>query len=164
MDFTGAIIGSYNSLPRYWWLWLILTAVGTLIVLRAIGKRKKTVCIALLAAYVLFILFETVIGRSSGEFRAELIPFWSFGIPELRTEIIMKNLLFIPFGFLLSICVNRWMLCVEIGFVMSACIELHQLITRTGSFEFDDIIRNTIGCLIGVGIGKTVLKLRRETQ
>lgn len=129
-------------------------------VLRVIGKREKLVCIALLAAYVLFILFETVIGRSPGEFRAELIPFWSYGHPELKTEIIMNYLLFIPLGVLLSICVNKWMLCLEIGFVLSACIELYQLITRTGLFEFDDIIGNTIGCLIGVEIGKVVLRRR----
>ena len=164
MDFTGAIIGSFQSLPKYRWLWLVLTAVGTWVVLRVVGKREKRIWIALLATYVLFILFETVIGRRPGDFRAELIPFWSYRIPELRNEIIMNYLLFIPLGVLLCICVNRWMVCVEIGFVMSACIELYQLITRTKLFEFDDIIGNTIGCFIGVGIGNTVLKLRRETQ
>lgn len=71
----------------------------------------------------------------------------------------MNYLLFIPLGFLLSICANRWMLCVEIGLCFSICIELYQLVTKTGLFEFDDIIGNTAGCLIGVGIGKTAIRI-----
>lgn len=160
MDFTGAIINEFNSLPKFWWLWLILTAVGTCVVLRMIGKREKSVAIALLASYILFILFETVIGRSPGDFRLELIPFWSYGRPDLRSEVIMNYLLFIPLGILLCCCMRRCFWCVSVGFGITVCIELYQLFTRTGLFELDDIIGNTVGCLIGVGIWKVALRRR----
>jgi len=169
LDFIGAVINEFKSLPKFWWLWLVVTAVVSGIITVLWMKRKareistaNVLIISFLAAYILFILFETVIGRSPGEFRAELIPFWSYGHPELRKEIIMNYLLFMPLGVLLSICVNRRKLCVEIGLCLSICIELYQLITKTGLFEFDDIIGNTAGCLIGVAIGKAIKNVIRS--
>ena len=70
MDFTGMLLNEYNSLPAYWWLWLIVVAlVVWLIDGRRITPRP------LLAAYILFILMETVIGRKAGALRMELVPF-----------------------------------------------------------------------------------------
>ena len=47
---------------------------------------------------------------------------------------------------------------VLIGFLLSASIEIIQLVFKIGLFEFDDMIGNTIGCLIGAVIGKMVKK------
>ncbi len=43
---------------------------------------------------------------------------------------------------------------VLIGFLFSASIEIIQLVFRIGLFEFDDMIDNTISCLIGAVVGK----------
>ena len=99
MDFTGTLLNKFSSLPAYWWLWLIVVAlVVWLIDGRRITPRP------LLAAYILFILMETIIGRKTGVGRVELVPFWSYSHPELRMEIVLNYILFIPLGCLLYLC------------------------------------------------------------
>ena len=119
----------------------------------------------LLAAYILFILMETIIGRKTGVGRVELVPFWSYSHPELRMEIVLNYILFIPFGFLLYLCFGKkWGLkVVLIGFLLSVSIEIVQLVFRIGLFEFDDMIGNTVGCLIGAVVGKATRELKKKT-
>lgn len=155
MDFTGTLLNEFSSLPAYWWLWLVIVAaVVWFIDGRRISPRP------LLAAYVLLILFETVIGRKVGVGRVELTPFWSYSHPELRMEIFLNYVLFVPLGFLLNLCFGeRFGLRVVIaGFLLSASIEIAQLIFQIGLFEFDDMIGNTIGCLVGAVVGKLIKK------
>ena len=101
----------------------------------------------LLAAYILFILMETIIGRKIGVGRVELVPFWSYSHPELRMEIVLNYLLFIPLGVLLYLCFGEklGLRVVIAGFLLSALIELIQLTFKIGVFEFDDMIGNTVG-------------------
>ena len=161
MDFTGTLLNEYNSLPAYWWLWLIVVAL----VVWLIDGRRVTPR-PLLAAYILFILMETIIGRKTGVGRVELVPFWSYSHPELRMEILLNYVLFIPFGCLLYLCFGeRWGLkVVLIGFLLSASIELIQLTFKTGVFEFDDMIGNTVGCLIGAVVGKATRELKKRIE
>lgn len=151
MDFTTTLINKHNSLPSLWWLWMIVLAV----VVWLIDKRRMSPR-PLLAAYILFILMETVIGRKAGALRMELVLFWSYSYPELRMEIILNYLFFIPLGLLLYLCFGKkyGLRVVIAGFLLSTSIELIQLIFRIGLFEFDDIIGNTIGCFIGAAVGK----------
>lgn len=159
MDFTGTLLNEYNSLPAYWWLWLIVVAlVVWLIDGRRITPRP------ILVAYILFILMETIIGRKVGVERVELVPFWSYNHSELRMEIVLNYILFIPLGFLLYLCSGEkfGLRVVLAGFLLSALIELIQLTFKIGVFEFDDMIGNTIGCLIGAVIGKKKKKTTPE--
>ena len=160
MDFTGTLLNEYNSLPAYWWLWLIVVALAVwLIDGRKISSRP------LLAAYILFILMETVIGRKVGVGRVELVPFWSYSHPELRMEIVLNYMLFIPLGVLLYLCFGEkfGLRVVMAGFLLSVSIELIQLTFKIGVFEFDDMIGNTVGCLIGTIIGKLIRKKKKKT-
>ena len=43
-------------------------------------------------------------------------------------------------------------------------IELIQLLTRRGLFEFDDIIHNIVGAMIGFGIWVTAKKVKQKIQ
>ena len=119
----------------------------------------------LLAAYILFILMETIIGRKTGVGRVELVPFWSYSHPELRMEILLNYVLFIPFGCLPHLCFGeKYGLRVVIaGLLLSVSIELIQLLFNIGLFEFDDMIGNTIGCLIGAVVGKLIRKKKKKT-
>ena len=160
MDFTGTLLNEYNSLPAYWWLWLIVVAlVVWLIDGRRITPRP------LLAVYVVFVLMETVIDRKVGVGRVELVPFWSYSHPELRMEIILNYILFMPLGFLLYLCLGEkfGLRVVMAGFLLSVTVELIQLTFKIGVFEFDDMIGNTIGCLIGAVIGKLIRKKKKKT-
>ena len=160
MDFTGALLNEYNSLPDYWWLWLVIVAGVVLGV-----EGRKSIVRPLLATYILFILFETVIGRKAGVGRVELIPFWSYSHPELRMEIVLNYILFAPLGVLLYLCFGEkfGVRVVIAGFLLSVSIELIQLIFKIGVFEFDDIIGNTIGCLVGAMVGKLIKKNKKVT-
>ena len=161
MDFTGTLLNEYNSLPAYWWLWLIVVAlVVWLIDGRRITPRP------LLAAYILFILMETIIGRKIGVGRVELVPFWSYSHPELRMEIVLNYILFIPLGVLLYLCFGEklGLRVVIAGFLLSALIELIQLTFKIGVFEFDDMIGNTVGCLIGAVVGKATRELKKRIE
>ena len=161
MDFTGMLLNEYNSLPAYWWLWLIVVAL----VVWLIDGRKITPR-PLLAAYILFILMETIIGRKTGVGRVELVPCWSYSHPELRMEIVLNYILFIPLGLLLYLCIGKkWGLkVVLIGFFLSVSIEIVQLVFRIGLFEFDDMIGNTVGCLIGAVVGKATRELKKRIE
>lgn len=163
MDFTGTLKNEFNSLPSFWWLWLIIVAATAGVVYKLICGREISTRMRLLAAYVVFILMETVIGRKPRSVRVELVPFWSYSHPELRMEIILNYLLFVPLGLLMYLCFGekRKHGCVWIataGFLLSVSIESIQLVFRIGLFEFDDMIGNTIGCLIGAVIGKMMIK------
>jgi glycopeptide antibiotics resistance protein len=59
---------------------------------------------------------------------------------------------FIPFGFLLPVIsgkLRHFWLAVLLGALFSASIEILQLLTRSGSFDVDDIILNTAGTALG---------------
>lgn len=161
MDLTGALLNEYNSLPDYWWLWLVVVAVTVWFI-----DGRKSISRPLLVAYILFILMETIIGRKVGVGRVELVPFWSYSHPELRMEIILNYILFVPLGSLLYLCFGEkfGLRVVIAGFLLSAAIEIAQLVLRIGLFEFDDMIGNTIGCLAGAVVGKTAREIKKRIQ
>lgn len=114
--------------------------------------NKFKLCVLLL--YVVFILYEVIFNRSVSELpRFNFRPFWSysgFSQPGMRWQIYMNVFLFIPFGFLLPWSLKRgFFFSVFVGFVFSFCVELSQLVFRLGFCEIDDIIHNTLGCIIG---------------
>ena len=49
-------------------------------------------------------------------------------------------------------------------FLLSVSIEIVQLVFRIGLFEFDDMIGNTIGCLIGAVVGKATRELKKRVE
>lgn len=120
--------------------------------------------------YVLANLYETILFRAvTPEYNMELELLWSyrealsmqghlsvssFGMLE---EIVLNILLYIPMGYLLPFTWQRFFekgrripwLVVLIGFACSALTEISQLLFRIGLFEFDDMLNNTLGTVIG---------------
>ena len=135
----------FNALDIPIYYYLIAVVIGI-----AVGCWKKDWTSGILAAYLFFILAGTVLIRKLGTLRYELMPFWSWKVPSLRSQIIANILMFIPIGFLLGIKVG-WK-GIPIAALFSLIIELIQLVTRRGLFEFDDVIHNTVGAVIGFGI------------
>lgn len=125
--------------------YLIAVVIGI-----AVSCWKKDWTSGILAAYLFFILAGTVLIRKPGVLRYELMPFWSWKSPEHYNQIIVNILMFIPIGFLFGIKAG-WK-GIPIAALFSLIIELIQLATRRGLFEFDDIIHNTLGAAIGVGL------------
>lgn len=127
-----------------------------------LNTARKGVFTALLVEYCFLVLCSTVIYRTTtADYNIELTPFWSYaairagGHDELVKEDLMNMALGVPVGFLLSFIVTRrsWWKAVLIGFFFSSMIELSQLVFKRGLCEFDDVFHNTLGCLLGFGVG-----------
>ena len=76
--------------------------------------------------------------------------------------IILNILLFIPFGYILPCIFKKlqkalWGV-VLIGFFCSLLTEIVQLVTHLGWFDLDDLLNNTIGCILGVILYRVFLK------
>ena len=77
-------------------------------------------------------------------------------------NLILNILMFVPFGFLLPMGIRkmrvfwRTYLC---GFIVTLGIEVIQLVSGKGIFEWDDILNNTVGTMIGYGIFAIVYAL-----
>ena len=146
-----------------------LVMSGIIVLVFAFAKNLKGarigVMTTLLIEYMFLILGSTVIYRTSGDtYMYKLTPFWSYvAIADGQKELIEENLLNvalgIPFGFLLSfICTKNALLkSFLFGAAFSACIELSQLFFKRGLCEFDDLFHNTLGCVVGCGIGMLMI-------
>lgn len=73
---------------------------------------------------------------------------------EVYRLILLNILMFLPFGIVLPFILNHFkqnvLFSIVFGISLSLCIEIIQLVFRIGTFEIDDIIFNTFGCLIGL--------------
>lgn len=163
---------SYLELPT--WVYeglLALLLLGTVVAFVTLGLRKG-VWISLrllLIEYVIMIFCSTLFFRPAMKERDyDFHPFWSYaaihdGKEELLVENIMNLLVFVPVGVMLG-CGFRsmtWWKVLLIGGCLSVGIETLQLITKRGFSEFDDVMHNTAGCMIGYGICMTINRTRK---
>ena len=71
---------------------------------------------------------------------------------ELLKENLLNCMLLLPAGALLPLIMNRkvkWQEALAFGVLISATIETSQLIMMRGLFEWDDMIHNGLGCMVG---------------
>lgn len=122
----------------------------------------------LLAEYVFVLYCSTVIFRHVSSVREyDFTPFWSYRAyfsgnnPQLLPEIIMNVLVFIPVGLLLGLSSRSMTLlwALLIGVCLSVGIESLQFIFLRGFSEFDDVMHNTLGCLMGYGLFRLLSRL-----
>ena len=125
--------------------------------------NKKWSKYEILAFSVLLLLTGIVFGstvftRTSTIRQYELIPFWSWKAIfkykdwELLKENLLNCILLLPAGALLPIIANhkvKWYRILLFGVLVSAVIETSQLVFMRGLFEWDDMIHNGLGCMIG---------------
>lgn len=129
-----------NSIPLWFFSFAVMLAFAG-------GLATKKWIPALLIGYVLIILGGTLLFRTPGHTGFELTPFWSYKHPELIDEVMANILLFIPFGFL-SGKLWGWK-AIPLAAFLSFYIEAVQMVCNLGFFEFDDMIHNTAGAVIG---------------
>ena len=144
---------------------LILGAVFTILALFVPGKAR----VFFLLLYLVFIYLMTLAWREGIDaVKGEL--FWSYrqflSNPGLRQQIIKNVFLFIPLGVILTRMIGgtsgkAW-LAVLICLVLSAAIETIQMVGQFGTFEWDDMISNGLGGVIGSLIA-TILPNREST-
>lgn len=132
---------------------VILAAVLVVAASLLLGKRGN---LCLLIFYFGVILYMTMIYRSRGTARMETELFWSykqfFRDPSIRKEIMDNIWLFVPLGTVLYRLYPKLRILL-VPVLLSAGIEILQYFTGLGLAELDDLINNSLGGLIGYGIG-----------
>lgn len=122
----------------------------------------------LLAEYVFVLYCSTVIFRHVSSVREyDFTPFWSYRAyfsgnnPQLLPENIMNVVVFIPVGVLLGLSSRSmtWLWTLLIGACLSVGIESLQFIFLRGFSEFDDVMHNTLGCVMGYGLFSLLSRL-----
>ena len=120
--------------------------------------------------YLLVLLNITVIRNFNFRGRSINLTLIIGYIPIFRNSIsrfiylFVGNLVwFMPFGFFLVFYKKKsfWK-TVFFGFLLSLFIEVMQYILGTGVSEVDDLILNTLGCIIGAVIGLISLHRRLD--
>ena len=133
-------------------------------ILQYIKENKIYILGTMLVLYLGVVLCLTVLGRNRDEtVTSELIPLWSWkdafikisenGDYGMLWQIFINILMFVPIGAMMY-GIQRKKFCRTIlwcaGF--SLTVEVLQLLFRVGLFEWDDIIHNTLGYLLGAGV------------
>lgn len=165
-EFERYIISLYKDIPQEVYEGLLsIFCVGTVLLL--VWKEFKTglrYSAALLLVEYIFLLFcSTVIFRATGETRQyDFHPFWSYDRPELLVENIMNVVVFVPVGLMLGSFLRvkgsstseatksmTWLMVAIIGCGISVTIESLQFFFMRGFSELDDVMHNTVGCILG---------------
>lgn len=125
-----------------------------------IGKINKMQAVSgmVLLVFLGIVYGSTVFTRSVGTRQYELIPFWSWRevifhhSRALLQEDLLNCILLLPMGILLPFVRNKKVhpgAALLAGLSVSFLIEISQLIFLRGLFEWDDMIHNALGCMIG---------------
>ena len=147
------------------------------IFIAAILLRRQKIRIMQAASCLVLLIFlaiifgSTVFTRTPGARQYQLEVFWSWKEilkigacgrlgsstgDGLLQENFLNILLLLPVGFLLPGTFNRrlkWWQGLITGIIVSSAIEICQLVLCRGLFEFDDIIHNSLGCMLGTLAG-----------
>lgn len=118
----------------------------------------------MIVGYAFLVLAETVLIRKP--FQGEHIKlefFWSWRAWDVqRGQILTNVIMFVPIG-LIAGRIWRWRgLWVAAG--LSIAIELLQLITARGLCEFDDVLHNMIGAVIGTALVISLDKIKGKEE
>lgn len=154
-QFREYIVSLYQNIPTEVYEGLLSVFCLGLVVFIAwkgfkIGLRYSVAL--LLIEYIFLIFCSTIIFRATGETRQyDFHPFWSYDRPDLLTENIMNVVVFIPVGLLLGIAFKQttWWKALLLGCGISITIESLQFIFMRGFSELDDVMHNTLGCIVG---------------
>ena len=157
------LVPMIDGVPLYVYEGLLsVFCIGTALLLAFKGKKAwRGVARLLLVEYVFLIYCSTVLFRAAKELREyDFTPFWSYSRPDLLIENIMNVVVFVPVGLLPGLIIlkarkgwrtqiSRISLIVGAGLIISGSIEILQYFLKRGFSEVDDIMHNTLGCLIG---------------
>lgn len=146
--------------PVVYWCLAALLCMGVIgmVLWHGVNQGLKYSAVLLLVEWLFLVFYVTVLCRDIGGVRdGSLCPFWSYFNPKYPVEVMALNMLnvilFVPVGFLLGCGFQgmTWKKVLLSGCCLSVVIELLQLIFQRGFCEVDDVIHNTLGCLIGYG-------------
>lgn len=139
---------------------IVLIATVACFVLAMVPKGLQ---ITFAIVYVLGILFFTIFSRNKIEGRIIVAPFSSYGgfLYGLRNRIqIVSNIwMFIPLGAVCRRLFGKRWIPFMVVLMVPVAIECIQYWQQIGYFEFDDIINNCTGSILGVYIEEQFMKV-----
>ena len=145
--------------------WTVVLSGIALCVVSLRGSRKLNSF--LLAAYLVFIVYMTLMGREAGNGRLQLKLFWSYRLfwsnPKVRMEILNNIWLFVPLGTILYRLFPRFYI-VFVPILISIAVEVSQYLLGVGLCELDDVVSNGLGGLIGILVGFVVDWVSRDRK
>ena len=153
-------------------LFIIISVVGGYLYNYDRIVLSQVVAGLLLLVFLGVVFGSTVFTRMPKERKYELRPFWSWGVVfvnhswRMFREILLNCVLLLPLGLLLPVMLNRkvrWWKGLLVGVFVSAVIETCQLVLGRGLFEWDDMIHNGIGCMVGC-VGMNIVMRWRERR
>ena len=146
---------------------VVLLCLGVVVLFAIYGFRRcwDKIALLLLMEYIILTYSSTVISRGFSEDASyNYTPFWSYmalsqgGRNDLIIDNVMNIVVFLPIGLLLGAAFTKmklWMV-ILVGVCISSSIEAMQFLLHRGFSEVDDVIHNTLGCLIGFGLCRMV--------
>lgn len=155
---------------------VVVLVVGVVLLWAVYTSRiRKTQAVAtMLLLFFLGIVFaSTVFTREVTERSYELTLFWSWREAYMEhggvalQEIVLNCILLMPMGVLLPWIAGHQVkarYALADGFVVSATIEICQLIFKRGLFEWDDMIHNAVGCMVGCCIMNLLFKMHLKMK
>lgn len=136
----------------------------------AVSKRIVLICV--FSVYLFTVLWYTAGIREVGYYPKKTGLFWSYrlwfdGDISYAYTILANIAMFVPFGFLLAALFKHLrgktlLLIFLLSLAFSSCIETLQLTLIRGCFEFDDIVNNVAGALLGAVIYRLLTRFLPE--
>ena len=181
-EFKQYITSLYKDIPQEVYEGLLSVFCMGLVVFIAWKGLKTGLRYAatlLLVEYIFLLFCSTVIFRATGATRQyDFHPFWSYDRPDLLIENIMNVIVFIPVGMILGSLLRvkaswskygswfkvngsstseatksmTWLIVLLIGCSISVTIESLQFFFMRGFSEVDDVMHNTLGCILGYSL------------
>ena len=147
------IYNSYQTNATVLVAMYILTVVAV-----GVWKGWKSAFQWLTIGYCLLVLYVTVFSRPQNEqMQYCLVPLHSYysiftDNRFLLPQVVMNVVMFVPLGVLMGFLNHDWKGILLAGMLFSMIIEGLQLVMMRGTAEVDDVIHNTVGCMIGYGM------------
>ena len=167
-NFSGFFSTGLPSIILYPSLGVTVSVIFWGLFLDCIKDKRCFVLLTLLVEYIFVVVCSTVVFRPSLSIaRWELTPFWTYrAVMEHVSgvsvwDIILNVVLFVPFGFLVKMLFPKMSVCkmLSIAALFSLGIEVLQNIYSKGISQFDDIMHNTIGAVLGCFIAKGIIDI-----
>lgn len=134
-------------------LMVVVIAILLCVLFCFIPRRMQ---IFLFLAYVIFIFYETLMFRETGDMRTNFMLFsyapTFFTNWKTRVDVINNVWLFVPFGTGLYVIFRKKRVWI-FALILSIMIEVTQYFTGLGIAELDDLFGNTLGGVLGIYIG-----------
>lgn len=142
------------------------------------GKQNKKIFYFVFAMYFFSVLNITLFCRQVMNEKRMILQIcrtyfeiyqqkWDYASKYILITTMGNIIIFIPFGIGLKImervCLKTKKI-VLLGFLFSLLVEVIQWSTCLGTFEIDDLLHNTLGCLFGVQIYDIAINLKSERE